>query len=251
MVRPLICSFVVLLALLTCSGCKKAFVDKGAHAPAERYVYRLNDSLHLALGPLELEAVPIDKAALRAKFPNPRPPTVGFIQHFHFFVPGETALKNPARYYSLAPMNQLDENIVRVTFIEPWTEEMYQKNPAAGRDARIGWNFRFENWFAKGERPEEILGMQCFRDPPSITQWRKRDCLVERAPGEWAFFTIDEEGSTIPFPTLRTKYFTKAYGGLTVEWSAHITHAAKWREIDAKLWQLIDQWNIATQVKAP
>jgi hypothetical protein len=246
MTRHVIGTFAVLVALLACSGCKKAPVDQGANAAAERYIYRLKDSLHLALGPLELEAVPIDKAALRAKFPNPRPPTAGFIQHFHFFVPGEIALKDPERYHKLAPMNQIDENVVRVTFLEPWTTEMIQNSPATARDARVFWQYRFEGRLARDERPEEIIGMQCLRDPPSTRRWPRRDCLAERANGEWAFFTIYEEGSTLPFPTLSTNYFTKAYGGLTIEWSAHTKHAAKWREIDEKLWRLIDQWNVAT-----
>lgn len=247
MTRRQIRIFVVLVSLLACIGCKKAPVDQGTSAAVERYVYRVNDSLHLALGPLELESLPIDKAALRAKFPNPRLPPAGFIQHFHFFVPGETTLSNPEKYHQRLPMDQVDENIVKVRIIEPWTEERLKNQTELSRDARIYWNLRAEHALAKGEKPEEILGMQCFRSPSSSKEWPSRDCLAERAANEWARFDLTEKGASVPFPMLSTRYFTKAYGGLTVAWSVHTKHAAKWREIDEKLWRLIDQWNVALQ----
>jgi len=239
----------VLVVMFTCAGCKQAPETGKAFEKQERWVYKVNDNLHLALGPIELEAIAIDKAALQAKFQDREAPKVGFVQHFHFFVPGETSVKEPEKYHQSAPMNQKDENVVRVHIIEPWTEEMYRTNPVASRDARIGWQYLFSNKLQSGERSEEVMGMQCFQKSSTSDTWPQRDCLAERTPGEWAIFTILEIDPRVPWPTMKTKYYTKAYGGLTVAWSVHSKHADKWRQIDAKLWQLIDQWNIAETTK--
>jgi hypothetical protein len=44
---------------------------------------------------------------------------------------------------------------------------------------------------------------------------------------------------------MRVHYFSKAYGGLTIRWHVHRKYAPRWREIDAKLWRLIDERNVA------
>jgi hypothetical protein len=236
-----------LSTVLLCAACKNHSSDQKSAPKLERSVFKLGDNLQLAIGPLELENVPINKAALRAKFPKPEAPAAGYIQTLHFFVPGETELRNPEKYHSLTPMDRGDENVVNVLMIEPWTKEMYQKDPVAIRDARLGWQTRFGKRILAGEKPEDILGMQCYRFPSLPGHWARRDCLVERAPGEWAIFEIYEIDPTIPNPLMRTRYFSKAYGGLTVAWVVYTKHAAKWREIDAKLWRLIGEWNIAEQ----
>jgi len=241
--KILIYAFCV--ATFTLFGCKRAGEGSQFSAKQERYVYKVNDKLHLAIGPIEIEESPIDKNSLRKKFKNPTLPKAGHIQHFHFFVPGETSLKDPETYKKLFVMNKRDENVVSVHIIEPWTDEMYRTSPVDSRDARIGWKNIMSSRLDSGQHPEEIQGMQCFRDlSTSKSPATGRACLAERAPGEWAIFRIIEDWKTFPNPYISTKYFTTAYGGLTVAWSAHAKHANKWREIDEKLWLLIDKWNV-------
>ena len=118
--------------------------QRDRNSKAQLWVYKLSEDLHLALVPIEREKEPLDKAALRAQFPNPQSPPDGRIwgQRMQYYLPGATAPENPALFYSSdlnASMGKpRDLNVVGITSITPWTEEMYRTQPDAERDARIG-----------------------------------------------------------------------------------------------------------------
>ncbi len=216
------------------------------------WVYKLRDDLHLALVPIEREHEPLDKEALRAQFPNPQPPPDGEIwgHRMAFYMPGATAPEDPATFYS-SDLNALmgkplDLNVVGIRSITPWTEELYRTQPDAERDARIGWKLNTSAKYLATHPLFEMHGMQCYvmhtvRHTNGKTQWQEGSCLAERAPGEWAHFKYGNG----PSGYIRARYFTKAYGGMTVEWDASYRNFSRWREIDAKLWQLIDERNLA------
>lgn len=239
-VRKRLLGLIGLAMMAACMGCKKTPAADESTINSGRSVLKLNDQLHLALGSFELEEVPFDKAELRTKFPNPPSPVLGSAT-FSFFVPGESRLKYPDRYSKLDPRHGLDENVVNVLRFKAWTSQQVLESPVTARDAQIAWQEKFRPRLQMGAKPQEILGMQCFVDP----DLKSRDCIAVRPSGEYARFDIDEENSSFPHPTLKARYFTKAYGGIEVRWHAHIKHAATWKEIDEKLWRLIERWNVA------
>lgn len=217
----------------------------------QTWVYKLRDDLILAIVPLELEFEPLDKVALRTQFPNPQLPTDGSVADRNcFFMPGTSAPENPKLFYS-NNMNDrmgkpLDRNVVCVGRITPWTDAMYRLQPEAVRDARVGWKNNTSAALVAKHPIFEKDGMQCyvlFRNTTmvGIQDWKEGTCIAERAPGEWALF---EFGSG-PSGYIRTEYFTKAYGGLSVSWNTSYRNFDRWREIDAKLWQLLESRNLA------
>ncbi len=243
--------------LFAIAGCSEKR-ERNTHT--QLWVYKLSDDLHLAMVPLERSLEPLDKAALRAKFPNPQFPPEGQLrERFLFYVPGATSPENPTLFYS-DNMNDrmgqpMDLNIVGVSLIEPWTAEVYSRLGAAQieaqQDARIGWaaNTRSERKLTIFEQ----YGMQCYvegkfthtYDP--LTRTYKAltseygNCLAERVPGEFAHFDFDNG----PSGYIRANYYTPKYGGLSVTWDASYRNFSRWREIDARLWKLIDERNLA------
>lgn len=205
--------------------------------------------------PLERSLEPLDKAALRAKFPDPQfPPDGQLRERFVFYVPGATAPEDPSVFYNedlTATMGKpLDLNVVGVSLIEPWTADVYRKLGAAQieaqQDARIGWKNLTDADFLKTHPLFAMHGMQCFvlqtlTHAYKPLSWQEGDCLAERASGEWAHF----EYGNGPSGYIRANYYSPKYGGLTVSWEASYRNFSRWREIDARLWQLIDERNLA------
>ena len=214
-------------------------------------VYFLSDKLHFVSIPDAIEQehqtgkVIIDKAALRAAFPVPMPLGSAKFTAMSFIVPGVPGLSDPTTYFATPPLNRRDDNIVRVWNIAPWSKDDYEKNPPGARDRRVTWTRTGDYW--QKHPPTEMYGMQCY-DPGD-----SKSCLGEILPGEWARVDIDNLPDYVKMPNalrplMTVSYFTKAYGGLTIQWRTHAKHASKWREIDAKFWQLMHERNL---LKAP
>ena len=247
-VSALLKCWVIAAALLLIAGCSEKR-ERNTHT--QLWVYKLSDDLHLAMVPLERSLEPLDKAALRAKFPDPQLPPDGEIRERNvFFMPGATAPENPALFYNHdlnAHMGQpLDLNVVGIPLIQPWTAEMHRTQPDAQKDARIGWATLTKPEYLAQHPLFEMHGMQCFVSA-TITHaykpltWQEGWCNAERAPGEWARFKYGNG----PSGYIRAEYYSPKYGGLTVSWDASYRNFSRWREIDAKFWQLIDERNLA------
>jgi hypothetical protein len=242
------CLLIVVMLLML--GCKE---KRDINSHTQLWAYKLSDDLHLAMVPLERSLEPLDKDALRAKFPEPKLPPHGQLrERFVFYVPGATAPENPRLFYSDNMNDSMgqprDLNIVVVRLIEPWTAEVYSKlgeaQIEAQQDARIGW--------ADNSRTERNLtifqkhGMQCYVEGNLIhaykpLQWDYGYCIAERAPGEFAHFDFDDGLSG----HIRAEYYSPKYGGLSVIWETTNRNFSRWREIDARLWQIIDERNLA------
>jgi hypothetical protein len=48
-----------------------------------------------------------------------------------------------------------------------------------------------------------------------------------------------------PYPEFIARYTSKRYGGVQINWRTNIQNLSMWREIDKKIWENIDAWNIA------
>jgi len=240
---------LVALAAMTLSigGCKKPPIEDDSNVYGGRRVHKLNDQLHLAIGSFELEEASIDKATFRAKIPNPPPPVLGF-SSMRFFVPGESHLKYPDRYSKQDMSYGQDANVVTVWRIESEPPRENGGSWLAREGAKAFWEYLFKSRLQSGERPEKILDMSCYRDTRAPVSYKEYDCYAARPSGEYALIEMDNADSGKYFPTIGVRYFTKAYGGMRIEWRAHISQASKWKEIDEKMWRLIDRWNVAPGV---
>jgi hypothetical protein len=47
------------------------------------------------------------------------------------------------------------------------------------------------------------------------------------------------------YPMVHARYYTKLYGGMEVDWSAHMKWFPRWLEIELQIWKFVDAWNIA------
>jgi len=46
------------------------------------------------------------------------------------------------------------------------------------------------------------------------------------------------------FPQMQARYFSRRYGGVRIEWRTHVQNLPRWRQIDERIWKLIDAWKI-------
>lgn len=237
------CLLIVVMLLML--GCKE---KRDINSHTQLWVYKLSDDLHLAMVPLERSLEPLDKEALRAKFPDPKFPPNGEIrERFVFYVPGATAPEDSSIFYNTdltATMGKpLDLNVVGVELIQPWTKEMYQTWPNPKNDAQIGWD---ENQADLKRKTFEMNEMHCYvlhtvTHAYKPLSWQEGGCIAERAPSDWVHFQFGNG----PSGYIRTRYYSPQYGGLTVSWDTTYRNFNRWREIDARLWQIIDERNLA------
>ena len=211
----------------------------------------VSDTLHLAQVSLfmEINNIPFNKATVFEGSPKLRNiPTEKLpFTSLQFIVPGEEGV-NEALPSVTTPLNIREENVVMVYNIVPWTNTDYEKRSPAGRDMRVGWESFKAGHLLRKDPFVEFLGMDCYRDSLTKDGGFFHDCLVEIKEDEWAHVKVDDlvqEG--IMTPMIRVHYFSKAYGGLTIRWQTHAKHAPKWKDIDAKLWQLLDERNVVVQ----
>lgn len=45
-------------------------------------------------------------------------------------------------------------------------------------------------------------------------------------------------------PLMRADYFSRRYGGIEVDWWSNVKNLPHWRDIDARIWKLLDAWNV-------
>jgi hypothetical protein len=244
---------IVLIVLLFAVGVivlYRKYANPSEPDMSKPVVYYLSDELHFVVIPDAIEQeqkngrVPVNKAALRVAFPVPQSLGPGGFTGMSFIVPGVTGLSDPSTYFTTPPLNRRDDNIVGVWNIAPWSKEDYVHNPLGARDRRSAW-IRTDDYWLK-HPAKDMFGMQCY------DQGESKSCLGEILPGEWASVEIDNllDSTTSPIamrPLMQVSYFTKAYGGLTIQWRTHAKHAAKWREIDAKFWRLMHERNVLEQ----
>jgi len=51
-------------------------------------------------------------------------------------------------------------------------------------------------------------------------------------------------------PLMRADYYSSRYGGIEINWWANAENLPHWRDIDAQIWRLLAEWNVARPTKA-
>jgi len=200
-------------------------------------LYRINDRLVLAIPPeyqrFWLQGAEVVRAPAAASA-IPRVPSVSF----SFFLP---------HYSGFTPRNfrrDIDAARVDVVALAPATAADGQP----GTSAFYTPNILDRILASTGEgRGRELHGLRCYQ-PSGLggDQWLCFGPVGEEPSRQIMLWTAlppyqPDEG----VPMMRAQYYTARYGGLKISWRAQAAHLAQWRDIDAHIWELVSQWNVA------
>jgi hypothetical protein len=94
--------------------------------------------------------------------------------------------------------------------------------------------------------PRAQYGLRCY---PGRMPANRLTCFGPRSaePGEYIMLTalVPPYPAEAGLPMFQARYFSRRYGGVRIEWRAHVSQLAHWREIDARIWKLIEAWKVA------
>jgi len=93
------------------------------------------------------------------------------------------------------------------------------------------------------KHPHERYGLHCY---PGRVFVSRITCFGRRGaePGEEIMLTALAPPYA-PDAVFQARYYSRRYGGVRIEWRAHMSQLAHWREIDTQIWRFIDAWKIA------
>jgi hypothetical protein len=89
-------------------------------------------------------------------------------------------------------------------------------------------------------------GLNCLPLPPIR---RVQECMGTRGNGERFLISVPRppHEDWVKFPSAQTTYFSKELGGVQVLWRVHVKHISKWRQIDARAWEMLRSWAVTSQ----
>ena len=88
--------------------------------------------------------------------------------------------------------------------------------------------------------PNPTAGAICFHIAPSTNQ----ATIMIDVP-------FEPRPSYVVNPLMQASYFSTRHGGVKLLWRAHFKYLADWQEIDQKIWQFIDEWNVVKPMVTP
>jgi hypothetical protein len=204
--------------------------------PGESAMFKLRDGLTLVIPPMYQEFWLQGDRVVRRPLSVEHAPTVPLIG-FDFFMPD-------FRGYTTSNYRQpFHEDRVRVEYVSTVAPPVAGQPPlysdVDGAISRLAGVFLVANQFT------DEHGLRCFDSPAPANP--HRTCVGERLPGERMLLTtvVPPYELETTNPRMRTRYYTKLYGGLEVEWSAHMKWLPRWLEIEQQIWKFVDAWNVA------
>jgi hypothetical protein len=239
---------VVALGALVLSGCGRDTAGGGTAPPAPPAPLRawpegrappmkINDDLTLAV-PLafERESVARGAAPPAAGPPGAGPPGSAHGEvHFDFFLPDFSG-------YTLENYrNDADPNKVEVVYLH--AGDPHEADPDAPGEYPPNMLKRALGELLDAKHPRDRYGLRCY---PGRVFANRITCFGRRATeaGEEIMLTA----LVPPYPPdgeFQARYYSKRYGGVRIEWRAHMSQLARWREIDAQIWKFVDAWRLA------
>jgi hypothetical protein len=195
---------------------------------------KITDQLILEI-PLQHErgALSADQGPRRAL---PSGPSDRAEAQFDFFLPDFSG-------YTLGNYrNDTDENKVEVVYLHAGNP--HEADPDAPGEYPPNMLKRALAEYLSSTDYKDQYGLRCYegRVPSArLTCYGKRN-----AAGEGIMLTTLKPPYPVDaFPQLQARYFSQRYGGVRIAWRTHVRNLPRWREIDARIWQLIDAWNVA------
>jgi hypothetical protein len=204
--------------------------------PGESAMFKLRDGLTLAIPPMYQEFWLQGDRVVRRPAAIERAPTVPLIG-FDFFMP-DFGGYTPDNY-----RQPFHEDRVRVEYVSK-AEPPADGGPPLYEDID-GAISRLSGVFLVPDKFTDEHGLRCFASPAPANP--QRTCVGERRLGERMLLTtvVPPYELKTTNPRMRTRYYTKLYGGMEVEWSAHMKWLPQWLEIEQQVWKFVDAWNVA------
>jgi hypothetical protein len=236
------------LVALAASGCGRPTAGGSAPPPPPLRAWpegrappmKITDDLTLAV-PLAFERSAIEReaASAGAGSAGAGPPGSAHGEvHFDFFLPdsGGYTLDNY--------QNDADPNKVEVVYVH--AGDSHEADPDAPGEYPPNMLKRALQELLDAQHPRAQYGLRCY---PGRVFVNRITCFGRRGaePGEEIMLTalVPPYPADVSFPTFQARYFSRRYGGVRIEWRAHVSQLAHWREIDARIWKLIDAWKAA------
>lgn len=200
---------------------------------------RITDQLTLAV-PLVFERTAIEREPLLpgAGVPVAAPPGSAHGEvRFDFFLPDFTG-------YTLDNhRNGDDPNRVEVVYLH--AGDRHEADPDAPGEYPPNMLKRLlQEAFDPGHYRDQY-GLRCYQGRMSrgrIACYGRRDAQS----GEYLVLTalVAPFPAGVGFPVFQARYFSARYGGVRLEWRAHVSQLPRWHEIDAQVWKFIDAWKV-------
>lgn len=194
---------------------------------------KITGELRLAI-PLEFERTAVDPGNAPARaFIGQRSDRSE--AQFDFFLPAYTG-------YTLEN-HRNDEDPRKVEVVYLHAGDPHEAQPDAPGEYPPNMRKRALATFLDPAAFEDRYGLRCYRgrEPsPRLTCFGKRDTAGE----EIALTILEPPYPADAFPQIQARYFSKRYGGVRLEWRAHVSQLPHWREIDAQIWRLIETWKV-------
>lgn len=207
---------------------------------------KITDELTLAV-PLAFERTAIERepAADGGGSPGASPPGSAHGEvHFDFFLP-DFGGYTPDNY-----RNDSDPNKVEVVYVHAGNP--HEADPDAPGEYPPNMLKRALKQLLDAQQPRDQYGLRCY---PGRVFVNRITCFGRRGtePGEDIMLTalVPPYPAEVTFPMFQARYFSRRYGGVRIEWRAHVSQLAHWREIDAGIWKLIDACRVAPAATAP
>jgi len=239
---------VLTLAALAASGCGRPTAGGSAPPPPPPPLrawpggrappMKITDELTVAV-PLAFERLGLEPEAAGAGTPGAGPPgsAHGEVQ-FDFFLPDSSGY-TPDNY-----RNQADPNKVEVVYVH--AGDSHEADPDAPGEYPPNMLKRALQELLDARHARAQYGLRCY---PGRVFVNRITCFGPRGTqsGEQIMLTAlaPPYPADVSFPMFQARYFSRRYGGVRIEWRAHMSQLAHWREIDARIWKLIDAWKVA------
>jgi len=206
---------------------------------------QITSELTLAV-PLEFERTAIDDAAPPPGAATPAAAAPGTAApgsahgevHFDFFLPDFTG-------YTLGNYRrESDPNKVEVLYLHAGNS--HEADPDAPGEYPPNMLKRQLGELLDARRSREQYGLRCY---PGRLLTNRLTCFGRRGSerGEYIMLTalLPPYAADAGYPAFEARYFSRRYGGVRIEWRAHMSQLARWRRIDAQVWRFIDAWRVA------
>ena len=233
--------------MLGLAGCGER---QSAGAPAERAPAPLSAWPQGRAAPMKITddltlAVPLayQRSAIERQPPAPGdrpggagPPGAAHGEvHFDFFLPGFTG-------YTLDNYrNDADLNKVEVVYLH--AGDPHEADPDAPGEYPPNMLKRGLRELLDPQHAVAQYGLRCYRGrvlTNRLTCFGRRDAHS----GEDIMLTtlLPPYPADVSFPMFQVRYFSRRYGGVRLEWRAHVSQLPRWLEIDTQVWRFIDAW---------
>ena len=201
---------------------------------------KITDELTLAV-PLAFQRESLERAAPppAAAAPGSAPPGAAHGEvHFDFFLPDFSG-------YTLENYrSDTDPNKVEVAYLH--AGDSHEADPGAPGEYPPNMLERLLSEAFDRRHYRDQYGLRCYQGGSlarRIACYGRRDA----SSGEDIILTA----LTAPYPEdagwplFQARYYSQRYGGVRLEWRAHMSQLPRWREIDAQVWKFIDAWRVA------